>query len=126
MPQQKNEGEGNRTAARRYNKGAQRRAEEGVGETPEALSEDDRRALEQAEERAQENSAKPAALRVRSEVDPGLDRPAVGAPASERRARGIAEQRTILLGDEPRVHPGLVAGEPSSHFLRVGGRPPRS
>jgi len=45
----RNEGEGSRTAARRYNEGARKTAERGVREKPEALSDAERAELERAE-----------------------------------------------------------------------------
>lgn len=65
MPRQPNEGEGNRTAARRYNEGAQETAKHGVRETPEALSDEERRELERAEKEGRERA---------KEVDPAVDR----------------------------------------------------
>lgn len=65
MPQQRNEGEGNRTAARRYNEGASRTAEGGVREKPETLSDEERRALEQAEREGREHA---------KELDPAVER----------------------------------------------------
>jgi len=64
MPQ-RNEGEGNRTAARRYNEGARKTAERGVREKPEALSDEERRELERAEEEGRSHA---------KEVDPQAER----------------------------------------------------
>ncbi|MGB7214888.1 MAG: hypothetical protein WBE98_07605 [Gammaproteobacteria bacterium] len=65
MPQQKNEGEGSRTAARKYNEGARKTAERGVNEKPEALSDDERRELERAEREGRERA---------KEIDPAVSR----------------------------------------------------
>lgn len=64
MPQ-RNEGEGNRTAARRYNEGAHKTAERGVSEKPEALSDEERRELERAEQEGRERA---------KEIDPAVSR----------------------------------------------------
>jgi hypothetical protein len=64
MPQ-RNEGEGNRTAARRYNEGARKTAERGVQEKPESLSDEERRELEQAENEGRARA---------KELDPAVDR----------------------------------------------------
>jgi len=65
MPQQRNEGEGSRTAARKYNQGAKRTAERGVREKPEALSDEERRELERAEQEGRERA---------KEIDPAVSR----------------------------------------------------
>jgi len=65
MPQQRNEGEGNRTAARRYNEGAKSTADRGVRDTPEALSDEERRELERAEQEGRGRA---------KEIDPAVDR----------------------------------------------------
>jgi len=64
MPQ-RNEGEGNRTAARRYNEGARETAEGGVREQPEALTDEERRELERAEQEGRSRA---------KEDDPALER----------------------------------------------------
>lgn len=64
MPQ-KNEGEGNRTAARRYNEGARKTAERGIQEKPENLSDEERLELERAEEEGRSRA---------KELDPSVDR----------------------------------------------------
>ena len=64
MPQ-RNEGEGSRTAARRYNEGAHKTAEHGVAEKPEALSDEERRELERAEKEGRSRA---------KEIDPAVDR----------------------------------------------------
>ncbi len=64
MPQ-RNEGEGNRTAARRYNENARKTAERGVEEKPENLSEEERLELERAEEEGRSRA---------KELDPAVER----------------------------------------------------
>lgn len=64
MPQ-RNEGEGSRTAARRYNEGAHETAKGGVPEQPEALSDEERRELERAEKEGRSRA---------KEDDPALER----------------------------------------------------
>lgn len=64
MPQ-RNEGEGSRTAARRYNEGARKTAERGVREKPEALSDEERREMERAEQEGRRHA---------KEDDPALER----------------------------------------------------
>lgn len=64
MPQ-RNEGEGNRTAARRYNEGARKTAEGGVREKPEDLTEEERLELERAEQEGKSRA---------KEMDPAVDR----------------------------------------------------
>lgn len=64
MPE-RNEGEGSRTAARRYNEGARKTAEHGVRESPEALSDEERREIEHAEQEGRSRA---------KEVDPAVER----------------------------------------------------
>jgi hypothetical protein len=64
MPQ-RNEGEGNRTAARRYNEGAHKTAERGIQEKPEDLTEEERLELERAEKEGRSHA---------KETDPAVDR----------------------------------------------------
>ena len=63
MPQ-RNEGEGNRTAARRYNEGAKKTAERGTKADP-PKSDEERREMEEAEREGRERA---------KEVDPAVDR----------------------------------------------------
>jgi hypothetical protein len=63
--QDKNEGEGNRTAARRYNEGAKRTTQKGPPPSAAPISEEERRDLEEAE-RAGRKRAK--------EADPAVQR----------------------------------------------------
>ena len=60
----KNEGEGNRTAARRYNEAAQKTAERDVKVQPPS-SDDERRELERAEKEGRSRA---------KELDPAVDR----------------------------------------------------
>jgi len=64
MPQ-RNEGEGNRTAARRYNEGAHKTAERGTKADPQPKTEEERREMEKAEKEGRERA---------KEVDPAVDR----------------------------------------------------
>lgn len=59
-----NEGEGNRTAARRYNEGAHKTAERDVKVQP-PTSDEERRELEQAEKEGRSRA---------KELDPAIDR----------------------------------------------------
>jgi hypothetical protein len=61
----KNEGEGNRTAARRYNEAAQKTAKKGVQPDAEPKSEQERKEMEQAEEAGRSRA---------KEVDPSVER----------------------------------------------------
>ncbi len=65
MPDRRNEGEGSRTAARRYNEGARKTAERGTPETTEPLSDEERRELERAEQEGRGRA---------KEIDPAVGR----------------------------------------------------
>jgi hypothetical protein len=62
---QKNEGEGNRTAARRYNEGVKRTTKKGPPPSAAPSSEEERRELEEAERAGRERA---------KETDPAVQR----------------------------------------------------
>jgi hypothetical protein len=61
----RNEGEGNRTAARRYNEAARKTAEKGEHPDPSPSSEEERREIEQAEQTGRARA---------KELDPAVER----------------------------------------------------
>ena len=65
MKDQKNEGEGNRTAARRYNEGVKRTTSKGPPPSAAPSSEEERRELEEAERAGRERA---------KETDPAVQR----------------------------------------------------
>jgi hypothetical protein len=73
--------------------------------------------LEQFEQGGEERPSDAAALGLRSEVDAGFDRPAVSGSSAERRARRIAEQPPVFLGDEPRMIARPLTRDPPRHFI---------
>src|SRR5688572_17878577 len=59
-------------------------------------------------------------MRVGGEVYAGLDRPAVDGSGPERRAAGEAEDSAVILGDQPRMVAGALAGDSTRHLGGVG------